>query len=83
SFRLESEVLTPVRNRAWSSAIATLIKELDSGFFMDYCISKTIGFGIYSIAARWKIPATYTIVEVLDFEFAESTSQETRDFLRN
>jgi len=49
---------------------------------MDYCISKTIGFGIYSIDARWKIPAIYTIVEVLDLKFAESTSSEARRFLR-
>jgi hypothetical protein len=25
-------------------------------------------------AARWKIPATYTIVEIPDFTFAESTN---------
>ncbi|HKZ66750.1 MAG TPA: hypothetical protein VJ111_10360 [Chitinophagaceae bacterium] len=48
---------------------------------MDYCISKTIGFGNYSMDARWKIPAIYTIVEVLDFVFAESTSNQTRVFL--
>jgi len=45
SLRLESEVFTPVRKRAWSSAIATLIKELDSGFFMGVNISKNVGFG--------------------------------------
>jgi len=49
---------------------------------MDYCICETIGFGIYSIDARWKIPAIYTIVEVLDFAFVESTSKLARAFLR-
>ena len=47
---------------------------------MDYCISKTIGFGICSMSARWKIPAIYTIVEVLDFAFVESTGNEIRVF---
>jgi len=33
------------------------------------------------MSARWKIPAIYTIVEVLDFAFVESTGDETRVFL--
>jgi len=39
-----------------------------------------IGFGTCSIPARWKIPAIYTIVEVLDLVFVESTSNEIRVF---
>ena len=35
-----------------------------------------IGFGICSTDARWKIPATYTIVEVLDLAFVETTSKQ-------
>jgi hypothetical protein len=34
-----------------------------------------IGFGVSSTDARWKIPATYTIVEVLDLVFVETTSK--------
>jgi len=33
------------------------------------------------MSARWKIPAIYTIVEVLDFTFVESTFNETSVFL--
>jgi hypothetical protein len=49
---------------------------------MDYFICKTIGIGNYSMGARWKIPAIYTIVEVLDLTFAESTGKKSRTFLR-
>jgi len=42
-----------------------------------------IGFGICSTDARWKIPATYTIVEVLDLTTVETTSKSYRDKLRN
>jgi hypothetical protein len=34
------------------------------------------------MGARWKIPATYTIVEVLDLGFVESTGKATFAILR-